>query len=181
MACRHSVCLGLLMCVGLVMLAPADEPKTTINANQFRRISILLLEDPVGEKAQDLARLIALYVIETPDAAVVLGQEEMKWTGKDDKRKWILFAAYLAGNAQSQLHSGVKRNDRYSGLLHLFQAYRTMQAKDKDFRIADVDHLLTLHKDDKLISHLIELEKKEPTKLSPEHQAELKKLLQGKK
>jgi hypothetical protein len=127
--------------------------------------------------------LILLYVMQSHDVAVMLGEDELAWTAiaKNDRRSLPLMAAYLAGNAQSQLHSGVKRNDRYAGLLTLFGVYRQLNAKDRDFRIAEVEELLKLHRDDKLVTHLIELEKKKPSKLTPEDEAAIEKLIKGKK
>ena len=87
---------------------------------------------------------------------------------KEDDRSLLLFAAYVGGNTRSQLLSGVKQNDRYSGLVTLFAVYRRLQAKDKEYRIAEVDHLRKLHEGGKLLAHLVELERKMPTKLSPE-------------
>lgn len=176
---KKSLCLVPLVAACLALNSFADD-KPELTEKQFRRASAMLLEDPLADGAGDLAKLALVFVMQTPKAGVMLGEEEMKWIGKDDKRSLLLFGAYLAGNAQSQLNSGVKRNDRYSGLLSLFQVYRQLQAKDKDFKIADVDELLKLHKEDKLVAHLIELEKKKPTKLTPEQEEEIRKLLKRK-
>ena len=54
----------------------------------------------------------------------------------------LLLAAYAAGNTRSQLLSGVRQNDRYSGLITLFAVYRQLQEKDKDFKVAPVDELM---------------------------------------
>jgi hypothetical protein len=75
----------------------------------------------------------------------------------------------------------VKRNDRYAGLLALFCVHRTLQAKDREFKIAAVDELLKLHRQDRLIKHLLQLEEKKPTKLTPEDEEAIRKLREGKK
>jgi hypothetical protein len=181
MGSARTIFLCVLLCWCAATVALAEDRKPALSEKQFRRASLALLEGPLGESAEDLARLIAIYVIQTPDAAVVLGQEEMKWAGKDKKRRWLLLAAYLAGNAQSQLNSGIKRNDRYSGLLSLFKVYRQVRAKEKKFRIDEVEQLLKMHKEDRLVGHLVELEKKKPTKLSAKDEEEIRKLLKGKK
>jgi hypothetical protein len=182
MAERYAAWLGLLCWSCLATQAPAAA-KAGPTEKDFRLASTVLLADPLGERADDAARVVLIFVLETPDAAVALGAEEMKWTavGKDDKRSLPLLAAYLAGDAQSQLHSGVRRNDRYSGLLTLFGVYRQFKAKDKDFQIPEVEELLKLHQDDKLLPYLTELEKKKPTKLTPEDEAAIQKFLKGKK
>jgi hypothetical protein len=182
MTAFRPACLSVLCCACLAAPAPAADPPE-LTEKDFRAASAVLTADPLGDRAEVAARVVLIYVMQTPDAAVMLGEDELAWAGirKDDKRSLPLLAAYLAGNAQSQLNSGVKRNDRYAGLLSLFGVYRQLKAKDKDFRIAEVEDLLKLHKDDKLLPHLIELEKKKPTKLTAEEEAAIKKLMQGKK
>ena len=172
--------LASLIGACLALPSLADDKKPELTETQFRRASALLLEDPLADAAGDYAKVALIFVMESPKAAVMLGEEEMKWIGKDNKRSLVLLGSYLAGNAQSQLNSGVKRNDRYSGLLYLFQTYRQIQAKNKDFKIAEVEDLLKLHKEDKLVGHLIELEKKKPTKLTPEQEEAVRKLLKRK-
>jgi hypothetical protein len=104
----------------------------------------------------------------------------MNWC-KDDKRGLQLMAAYVGGNALSQLHSGIMQNDRYSGMLMLFRVYRHFQDKDKHFRIDAVDELMKLQRDGKLLAHVVEMEKKQSTKLSAEDEAALRSLLKDKK
>jgi hypothetical protein len=86
----------------------------------------------------------------------------------------------VSGNTRSQLLSGVKQNDRYSGLVTLFAVYQRLQDKDREFKIAEIDELRKLHGDGKLLAHLVEMEKKMPTKLSPEDEKAIKELLKKK-
>lgn len=174
-ACVGALC-GLLPAGG----GRAEEKKGDVTPQQFRRARLLLLEDPLGKNGKDLARICMVFAMQTPDAAVVLGKEEMAWVGKDRERGLLLLGAYAAGNTASQLDSGVRRNDRYAGLLSLFRVYRTLRAADKKFRVAAVEKLLDLHKDDKLVRHLLELEKKKPTKLTPEDEEAIRKLMEKK-
>ncbi len=74
------------------------------------------------------------FTAQTPKAAVVIGDEELKWFGKDDERRGLLMAAFSSGNVQSQLNSGVVRNDRYSGLLSLFKVYRALRRRIRTSR-----------------------------------------------
>jgi hypothetical protein len=172
----------------LLVLAPAawgqkkEAKGTEISDKMFRSMASLLLNDPLHRSAPDWARLILLYTLQTQSAEVVLDADEFSWAalGKDDEHSLLLLAGYLAGNIQSQLNSGVKRNDRYSGVLTLFQVYRSMQEKakqeKKDFEITTVENLLALHQTDRLTGYLQKLKTKQPAKLSPEAQAELRKL-----
>jgi hypothetical protein len=175
--------IGLPVLLALCMsnMGPAQDPKPMVSDSQFRKVCVQLLDDPVGPNAKDHAKLIMIFTIQTPKAAIMLGKEELPWFGKkEDDRGFVLLAAYSAGNALSQLNSGVKRNDRYSGLLYLFQVYRTFQAKEKGYKIDAVDNLLRLHREDKLLPYLAEVEKKQPSKLTPEDEEAIKKKIEGK-
>jgi hypothetical protein len=163
--------------------ARADEKKGEgLTAQQFDRVLTVFLDDPHHKDAKEMAKVLIVFTMESPKATVVLGSEELKWIGKKgDDRSVLLFAAYIGGNTRSQLLSGVKQNDRYSGLVALFAVYRKLQDKDKDFKIAEVEELRKLHADGKLLAHVVELEKKMPTKLSPEDQKALGELVNPKK
>lgn len=167
---------ALLAIIVVATGAQAQEKQPEITEKQFWRASLLFMEDPLGESAKEYAKAILVFTSQTPKAAVFLGEEEMRWVGKDDQRGLLLFTAYIAGNTQSQLRSGVKRNDRYAGLLHLFHVYRGLQERDKEFKIAEVEELLKLHREGQLVKHLLDLEAKKPTKLTPEDEEALRKL-----
>lgn len=171
-----------VMLLAVVSAARSDErkkPGVTISDQNFRQISSTLLNDPGHRSAGDWSRLILLYTMQTSSAAVVLGSEEMHWVALDpgERRCLLLLAAYAAGNIQSQLNSGVKRNDRYSGLLTLFRVYRVLQEQDAKFKILAVDRLFSLHREDKLLEHLRKLDEKKPTKLSPEEEEAIRILM----
>src|SRR5262245_33238992 len=160
---------------------PGEKKSKELTDQQFGRALTMFLEDPLQEKGKELAKLLVVFTMQTPKAAVILGEPEMKWIGKkDDDRSLLLFAAYVSGNTRSQLLSGVKQNDRYSGLVTLFAVYQRLQDKDKKYQIAEVDELRKLHRDGKLLAHLVEMEKKMPTKLSPDDEKALKELLKKK-
>jgi hypothetical protein len=179
MTTLRKAALTVLFAVLVLAVVRAEDKKPAVSEKQFRRARALLLEDPLADESRELARAILIFTMETPAAAVVLGQEELQWTIKDEKRGLLLLAAYLAGNVESQLNSGVKRNDRYAGLLALFRVYRALQEKDKEFKIAAVDELLKLHRQDELVKHLQQLEEKKPTRLTPEEEEAIRKLREG--
>lgn len=175
----------ILLAVLLFAFGPAghaddkDSKGPKISDQIVRQTSSLLVEDPLSRSARDWARLILLYVQQTSNAAVVLGREELRWADvdKDDPRSLLLLAAYAAGNIQSQLNSGVKRNDRYSGLLTLFRVYRALREQKAQFRIAAVDDLLALHKEGKLMPHLQKLDEKKQVRLTPAEEKALRNLM----
>jgi hypothetical protein len=175
----------VLMTALLVLVAPApagEKKAKELTDQQFGRLLTLFLENPLHEKAKDLAKILITHTSQTPNAAVMLGEAELKWIGKkEDDRSLLLMAAYMSGNTQSQLLSGVRHNDRYSGLVALFAVYRQLQARDKKFKIAAVEELRRLHMAGKLLAHLVELEKKHPSRLSPEEEKAVQELLKKKK
>jgi hypothetical protein len=162
---------------GLVAQKESKGPKITEDI--FRKTSSLLLEDPLNKSARDWARLILIYALDSSDADVVIGREEWRWTGLDhiNSRSLQLLAAYEAGNIQSQLNSGVKRNDRYSGLLTLFRVYRAIQKQDEKFKLDAVEAVLSLHQEGKLLPHLQQLDEKKPKKLTPLEEQTIRELM----
>ncbi len=178
--CRIACFSVLLMGVASAVRADEREKKgPLIDDKIFRQVSSTFLNDPLSKSARDWSRLIMLYTQQTSRAAVVLGSEELRWVdlGADNPHTLLLLAAYAAGNIQSQLNSGVKRNDRYSGLLTLFRVYRALQEKDATFKIAAIDDLLTLHQEKKLLPHLQKLDEKKPVKLTAAQEEAIRKLM----
>lgn len=176
--------VGLFLLALVVSTVQADERKKSgvkISDKSFRKISSTFLNDPLSKSARDWARLIMLYTLDSPNATIVLGDDEWKWSGldRDDSRALLLLAAYSTGNIQSQFNSGVKRNDRYSGLLTLFHVYRELRDVDEKYKVAAVDELLALHQADKLLPYLRELEKNEPMKWAPAQEAAVRRLMKN--
>jgi hypothetical protein len=178
--CRTISLTLLVLVFGSSSLAEQKDRKgPEISDKVFRQSSALFLDDPLNKSAPDWARLILLYSQQTSSAAVVFGREELSWSGldRDHPRSLLLLAAYSAGNIQSQLNSGVKRNDRYSGLLTLFRVYRALREQNEQFRISSVDDLLALHEEGKLVPRLQNLEAKKPVKLTPAEEEAIHKLM----
>jgi hypothetical protein len=152
-----------------VRAGPAGEKKAPeVTEKEFRRANFLLLEDPLDAKAKDHAKVIIAFANQTLRADVALGKRELQWlSDKQDKRGLLLLAAYVGGNTLSQLDSGVKRNDPYPGLLQLFCVYRVLQARDRDYHIAEADRLLKLHREGRLIKQLLQEDERKPEKKKP--------------
>jgi hypothetical protein len=170
----------LLIAFGSAVHADEKERKGPMISDKiFRQTCSVFLNDPLNPSSRDWARLIMLYTLETSNAAVVLGREEFRWAGLDKKntRNLLLLAAYASGNIQSQLNSGVKRNDRYSGVLTLFRVYRTLCEKDEKFRVDSVESLLGLHREGKLVPHLQKMEEQKPAKLTQAEEQAIRDLM----
>lgn len=178
--CR--IACAILLLATIVSAEPAETAKkgVKISDKNFRQISTTFLNDPANKFAPSWSRLIVLYVLESKNVEVVLGREEWTWTGVESEHPYapLLLAGYTSGNILSQMNSGVKRNDRYSGMLTLFRVYRTLRETDEEFKPLDaVEQLLKLHRENKLLAHLQELDKKKPEKLSPADEAVIRKLI----
>lgn len=176
---KISLIVALFAVLASVYADEKDRKSPIISEKTFRQTSSLFLEDPLHSSARDWARLILLYSQQSSNAAVVLSKEELRWAGLDrgDPHSLLLLAAYSAGNIQSQLNSGVKRNDRYSGVLTLFRVYRALREKNERFRVSAVDDLLALHERDKLVPHLQKLDAKTPAKLTSGEQELIRRLM----
>jgi hypothetical protein len=177
--CRIITLMMLFLAFAAVHAGQRDRSGPEISDKVFRQTSALFLEDPLNKSARDWARLIMLYSLQTSNAAIVFGREELRWAGldRDDSRSLLLLAAYSAGNIQSQLNSGVKRNDRYSGLLTLFRVYRALREQNEQFRVSAVDELLALHEEAKLVPHLQRLDEKKSAKLTPAEEKVIRDLM----
>jgi hypothetical protein len=156
-----------------------DRKGPEITDKMFRQTSSLFLDDPLNKLANYWARLIMLYSQQTSNAAVIFGKEELRWVALDrnDPRSLLLLAAYSVGNIQSQLNSGVNRSDRYSGVLTLFRVYRVLREQNKEYRVAAVDDLLSLHKEAKLVPHLQKLDAEKSVKLTPVEEEAIRQLM----
>jgi hypothetical protein len=170
--------IGLGVLLAAVGLAAARGPEKVpqVSEKEFRQASSRLLEDPLNPSADEQAKTIVRFVVQSPKVLIVFREEDQKWLGgKGDKQRGLLMAAYAAGNAASQLNSGVKRNDRYAGLLTLFRVYRALRERDAKIKNPEVEKLLDLQRADKLLKYVQQLEEKSPTKLSPEEEKALEK------
>lgn len=173
--------LVLLVFIGCALRATGQGPDKPEKAQeptdaQLRRLFAQFQDDPLGKDGKELAKALLAVAAVTSRAAVVLGEEEMAWVGDHERYKFLLLAGYLGGNLQSQFNSGIKQNDRYAGLLTLFQVYRAIREQDKDYKSPELDKLLALQKEGKLLKHIVELEARKPSRLSPEDEEAIKKI-----
>jgi hypothetical protein len=176
---------GLALALATDASAQKKAPKPVeISDQMVREMAASLLNDPRQRVAPECARLILLYTLQSPNVEIVLDENEFGWVdlGRDDEQSLLLLGSYLAGNIQSQLNSGVKRNDRYSGVLTLFRVYRSLQEqakkKEKQFTITTVESLLALHQEGRLVGYLQKLDEKKPAKLTREAEEVLRRLRQ---
>lgn len=179
---RRTIALAVLFLVFAAAGQAGDKGNKgpEITEKIFRQTSSLLVDDPLNESARDWSRLILLYALQSSNTSAALGTEELGWAGVDKgdpRRSLLLLAAYASGNIRSQLSSGVKRNDRYSGLLALFGVYRALQKRDGKFSISAVETLLARHKEAKLMPYLQKLDEDKPAKMTDDDEAVIRRIM----
>jgi hypothetical protein len=153
--------VGVLTVLAAAGWAVAEDPSTiNVNEKQFRQACCNLLDNPLAKTGQDEALKIMRFCGRNPSVQITLSNDERRWFGADQARAQLLLSGYLAGNAQSQLNSGVPRNDRYSGLVSMFQVYRKLKDSDASAKNPEIENLLKLHREEKLQGYLTELDKK---------------------
>lgn len=144
--------------------ALAQGKPAVVTPKQFRQHSRAFMQDPFSKEKKH-ERGIMLFAIQSKAVTVMLTKQDLPMFGTDAKYRGKLMAAFIAGNIESQLRTGVKRNNRYAGILHLLQMHRFIQKKDAKYRNAALDDILKLHKAGKLLAHVVALEKQSPTDL----------------
>lgn len=125
-------------------------------------------KDPLGAEGKKALAIIIIYAEKSPDALIVISPEVTPWiNGKgNDEYNPVLIGSFIAGDLKSQLESGKKEDDAYSGLLQTFKVYKLIKEKDKDFNLPELDKLIKLKAEGKLKNFL--LEKKTKKKQNPE-------------
>jgi hypothetical protein len=76
------------------------------------------------------------------------------WNNSSDIHLPYLLSAYRAGNIKAQFDAGVKRSDRYSGMIQVFKIYHLIQKKDENYKVKEIEDLKRLHAKGKLMEHL---------------------------
>ncbi|MFO0863131.1 MAG: hypothetical protein U0744_00470 [Gemmataceae bacterium] len=151
-----------LMTTASAMLAFAQAPPVSVD--EARKAIAGFLADPLKESAKDDAKKIVNFAMESPDVVVVMGEEETAWLKEKAKNKQdyggLLLTAFIAGNIQTQLDLGEKRNDVYSGAIQVMRTYREIRKRDPEFRSLAVEGLLKKHRDGTLLRHLAEIQEK---------------------
>ncbi|MBX9678264.1 MAG: hypothetical protein K2X38_05825 [Gemmataceae bacterium] len=160
------VCLLTSACA---LGALAQNPMVTVE--DARKALAGFLADPLKESAKDDAKKIVTFAMESPDVVVVMGEEETAWIKENAKNKkdyaGLLLAAFIAGNIQTQLDLGEKRNDVYSGAIQVMKTYREIRKKDPEFQSPAVEGLLKKHRDGTLLRHLAEIQEKRDAAVRP--------------
>src|SRR5688572_13388333 len=133
----------------LIALLSATAPVATaadpvISKEVALQAITLLRNDPLSEDGRAAAALILAFVDKSKEVVVALNKKVFPVfdaPGVSQKEKSLLLAAFAAGNADSQLLRGVKRDDPYAGDLQLIETYRQLQKKNRKLRIPGIEKM----------------------------------------
>ncbi len=143
----------VLCCVPLGRVAVA---KTAISESSVRRAISTFLSQPTSPVSKQAKNMIIEFAVDSDDVSVVITSKATPWSGrKDCKHAGVLLCAFIAGNILSQLDSGVKADDSYSGLMKVFRVYRHLKSAEKSYNVPEVEQLLAMHRQGRLMRHLL--------------------------
>lgn len=117
----------------------------------------LFRDDPLSEDGRGAAAIIVTFVDKSHD--VVVGLSKIVFPvfdapGVSKKETNALLAAFIAGNLDSQLLRGVKKDDPYAGDLQMIQTYRQLQQKNPKLKIPAVEKMAEMEQRGELKRYL---------------------------
>lgn len=113
-------------------------------------------KDPRGAMERGGAAKIIQFVNDSPTVLVSIGKKAVPWLGEktDQERSSLLLTGFVAGNLQSQLNRKVKSDDSLAGVRQEIATYRQLQATDPEFRVDEIEKLIGLEAEGKLVEYL---------------------------
>lgn len=114
-------------------------------------------DDPLSEDGRAAAAIIILFVEKSPEVVVDLNRKAFPVFGApgvSQKETSLLLAAFAAGNLDSQLLRGVRKDDAYAGDLQMIETYRQLQKKNPKLKIAAVEKMAEMERRGELKRYL---------------------------
>jgi hypothetical protein len=129
-----------------------DEAKIRAQIEQF-------LADPAAEASSDAASAIAVYVNESKVVDVQISTKVCVWvlSNAEQGTKELLLAAFMAGNVRSQLDTGTKQDDSYSGIVQALRVYRALKAQNPGLKEAGMDKFAAMQAKGELNQYILDL------------------------
>jgi hypothetical protein len=121
--------------------APADP---VISKDVAPKAIAIFRDDPLSEDGRAAAAIIIRFIDNSHDVVVSLNEKAFPVFGApgvSQKEKSLLLAAFAAGNLDSQLLRGVRKDDAYAGDLQLIQTYRQLQKKNPKLKIEAIEKM----------------------------------------
>jgi hypothetical protein len=140
--------------LAISVAAPADP---AITKEIALKAMMIFRDDPLSEDGRAAATLIITFVDKNHDVLVALNKKVFpvfNAPGVSQKETSLLLAAFAAGNVDSQLLRGVKKDDAYAGDLQLIQTYRQLQKKNPKLKIAAVEKMAEMEQRGELKRYL---------------------------
>lgn len=114
-------------------------------------------EDPTSNLGHAARAVIVSFSHDSPDVIIRFTPKnypisEIKPASEEERL--TLLAAFVAGNLDSQLVRGLKKDDAYAGDLQLIQTYRQLQKRNPRLRILAVEKLAELESRGQLKEYL---------------------------
>ena len=150
----------LVIFVGLVLsssqIAVASD-KPVVTKDLVLKAITAFREDPISSLGHAARAVIVSYSRDSPDVIIKFTPKnypisEIKPASEEESL--TLFAAFIAGNLDSQLLRGLKKDDAYAGDLQLIQTYRQLQKRNPRLRIQAVEKLAALESHGQLKAYL---------------------------
>ena len=97
------------------------------------------------------------FTDKSPEVLVGIGHKALPFLSNKNltvQENAILIGAFLAGNVDSQLLRGQKKDDPYAGDLQVIETYRAMQKKKPHFSVPEIEKLIALEEAGKLKAYL---------------------------
>jgi hypothetical protein len=138
----------------IAVAAPADP---VITKEIALKAIVIFRDDPLSEDGRGAAALIITFVDKNHDVLVALNKKVFPVFGApgvSQKETSLLLAAFAAGNVDSQLLRGVKRDDAYAGDLQLIQTYRQLQKRNPKLKIVAVEKMAEMEQHGELKRYL---------------------------
>ena len=134
--------------------APADP---VISKEVALKAIGIFRDDPLSEDGRGAAAIIISFADKNHD--VLLGLSKKVFPvfdvpGVSQKETGLLLAAFAAGNVDSQLLRGVKKDDAYAGDLQLIQTYRQLQKKNPKLKIPAIEKMAEMEQRGELKRYL---------------------------
>ncbi len=139
--------LRLLAVIFLALLgltAARAEPVTRREAVAAIKV---LETDITGPDAEQAAETVMRFGKESDAVLLIIGEETMPWMQTDvppaeGKVRWMLMAAYCAGDIKAQLEKRRAEDDPYRGWLAVIKAYEQIRKKQPRISIPEVEELM---------------------------------------
>ena len=146
--------LVTLVALSLSVAAPAVP---VITKEIALKAIVIFRDDPLSEDGRAAAALILAFVDKNPDVLVGLSKKVFPVfdaQGVSQKEKSLLLAAFAAGNVDSQLLRGIKKDDAYAGDLQLIQTYRQLKNKNPKLKIPAIEKMAEMEQHGELKHYL---------------------------